>query len=144
MFFFLFHNFQVKGFGTGHKGNNAGAPATCVTDLADAPQSADPHSCWCPNASVSSAGSLYQPGRCFVHEKSSLQFKILFKIECIFNHFTFSFCQTALLLKTQLPLFTEEAPHIISCVGQGAKACVVDDKYVFPSTHLIKFIICYT
>ncbi|KAM7391556.1 hypothetical protein PAMP_022238 [Pampus punctatissimus] len=36
--------------------------------------------------------------------------------------------QTALLLKTQSPLFTEDLPLMGGSLGQGAKACAVDDK----------------
>ncbi|XP_027132186.1 probable E3 ubiquitin-protein ligase HECTD4 isoform X1 [Larimichthys crocea] len=36
--------------------------------------------------------------------------------------------QTALLLKTQSPLFSEEAPPMGGSLGQGAKACAADDK----------------
>lgn len=44
--------------------------------------------------------------------------------------FLLSVFQTALLLKTQSPLFTEELPPVGGALGQGAKACATDDKYV--------------
>uniref|UniRef100_A0A8C2XEJ5 HECT domain E3 ubiquitin protein ligase 4 n=1 Tax=Cyclopterus lumpus TaxID=8103 RepID=A0A8C2XEJ5_CYCLU len=37
--------------------------------------------------------------------------------------------QTALVLKTQSPLFTEEPPPMGGSLGLGAKACAADDKY---------------
>lgn len=39
--------------------------------------------------------------------------------------------QTALLLKTLCPLYTDEPLPVGGSVGQGVKACASDDKYVF-------------
>lgn len=60
--FFFFLVVQVERLGTGNQGHHAWTPAASVAHHIDAPQPADSHSCWCPNASVGAAGALHQPG----------------------------------------------------------------------------------
>lgn len=60
LFFFLV--VQVERLGTGNQGHHAWTPVASVAHHVDAPQPADSHSCWCPNASVGAASALHQPG----------------------------------------------------------------------------------
>lgn len=120
---------QVKRLRTSHQSHHAWTFVTSVTHIFDAPQLADPNTCWCPHAPAGAAGALHQPGW-FV----SNTFEIL-GVEQRSDKGSDNFCpfffQTALLLKTQSPLFTDEAQPPGGCLGQGAKTCSVDDKWVF-------------
>lgn len=124
---------QVERPGTSNQGHHARTPAASTAHHLDAPEPADTHSGRRPHASAGAAGPLHQPGWSSFMPKASEMFSLVWKnMSHDYNHYFGCFFQTALLLKTQSPLFTEEPPLTSGSVGQAVKVCFADDKYVPP------------